>query len=92
MQIGAMNHPARDPVAEIHWIGDEGVFPLPPARLCDDFPEINVPLEPYTNDFAGVLAQILRPNVYGYDLDAPRIADVRRHRLGRDLHPPGAGP
>ncbi len=24
MQIGAMNHPARDPVAEIHWIGDHG--------------------------------------------------------------------
>jgi hypothetical protein len=56
--------------------GDEGVFPLPPARLCDDFPEITVPLEPCTNDFAGVLAQILRPNVYGYDLDAPDIAYV----------------
>jgi sugar phosphate isomerase/epimerase len=24
MQIGAMNHPARDPVAEIDWIGDHG--------------------------------------------------------------------
>jgi len=24
MQIGAMNHPARDPVAETHWIGDHG--------------------------------------------------------------------
>jgi len=56
--------------------GDEGVLPLPPARLGDDFPEVTVPLEPYTNDFAGVLAQILRPNVYGYDLDAPRIAYV----------------
>jgi hypothetical protein len=56
--------------------GDEGVWPLLPDRLCNDFPEITVPLEPYTNDFAGVLAQILRPNVYGYDLDAPRIAYV----------------
>lgn len=45
-----------------------------PARLCDNFPEITVPLEPYTHDFAGVLAQILHPNVYGYDLDAPDIA------------------
>ena len=25
-----------------------------PARLCEDFPEITVPLEPYTSDFAGV--------------------------------------
>lgn len=56
--------------------GDEGVLPLLPDRLCDDFPEITVPLEPYTNDFAGVLAQILRPNVYGYDLDAPSIAYI----------------
>ena len=24
MQIGAMNHPARDVVAEIDWIGDQG--------------------------------------------------------------------
>ena len=56
--------------------GAEGVLPMLPDRLCDDFPEITVPLEPYTNDFAGVLAQILRPNVYGYDLDAPRIAYV----------------
>ena len=56
--------------------GEEGKLPLLPDRLCDDFPEITVPLEPYTNDFAGVLAQILRPILYGYDLDAPRIAYV----------------
>ena len=24
MQIGVMNHPARDPIAEIEWIGDHG--------------------------------------------------------------------
>jgi hypothetical protein len=47
-----------------------------PERLCNDFPELTVPLEPYTEDFAGVLAQILRPNVYGYSLDAPNIAYV----------------
>lgn len=56
--------------------GEDGKLPLLPDRLCNDFPEVTVPLEPYTNDFAGVLAQILRPNVYGYDLDAPRIAYV----------------
>ena len=47
-----------------------------PERLCEEFPEITVPLEPYTKDFAGVLAQILRPNVYGYSLDAPDIAYI----------------
>jgi hypothetical protein len=56
--------------------GEEGILPMLPARLCQDFPEITVPLEPYTNDFAGVLAQILRPSVYGYDLDAPDIAYI----------------
>jgi hypothetical protein len=56
--------------------GEEGTLPLLPDRLSDDFPEITVPLESYTSDFAGVVAQILRPNVYGYDLDAPRIAYV----------------
>lgn len=54
---------------------EEGTFPMLPARLCDDFPEITVPLEPYTEDFAGVLAQILRPNA-GYSLDAPDIAYI----------------
>lgn len=57
-------------------VGEEGTVPMMPARLCDDFPEITVPLEPYTNDFAGVLAQILRPNVYGYSLDAPEVAYI----------------
>ena len=56
--------------------GEEGKLPLLPDRLCDDFPEITVPLEPYTKDFAGVLAQILRPVLYGYSLDAPDIAYV----------------
>ena len=47
-----------------------------PAQLCDKSPEITVPLEPYTEDFDGILAQILRPNVYGYSLDAPGIAYI----------------
>lgn len=54
--------------------GDEGVMPMLPDRLCNDFPEITVPLEPYTNDFAGLVTQILRPDLYGYGLDAPDIA------------------
>ena len=57
-------------------LSEEGTSPMMPARLCDDFPEITVPLEPHTEDFAGVVAQILRPNVYGYSLDAPDIAYI----------------
>jgi hypothetical protein len=57
-------------------VGEEGTVPMMPPRLCDEFPEITVPLEPYTKDFAGVLAQILRPNVYAYSLDAPEIAYI----------------
>lgn len=64
--------PVRLPAEE----GEDGILPMLPARLCDDFPEITMPLEPYTKDFAGVLAQVLRPNVYGYDLDAPDIAYI----------------
>ena len=56
--------------------GEEGILPMLPARLCETILEITVPLESYTNDFAGVLAKILRPNVYGYSLDAPNIAYV----------------
>jgi hypothetical protein len=56
--------------------GEEGTSPMLPERLCNDFPELTVPPEPYTEDFAGVLAQILRPNVCGYSLDAPNIAYV----------------
>ena len=47
-----------------------------PDRLCEIFPEVIRPLEPFTNDHVGLLAQILRPNVYGYQLDAPEIAYV----------------
>jgi sugar phosphate isomerase/epimerase len=40
MQIGAMNHPARDPVAEIDWIGDHGFdsvdFTLEPPAADPD--------------------------------------------------------
>ena len=55
---------------------EEGVMPMLPARLCEKIPEIPETLRPYTNDFAGVVAQILRPILYGYSLAAPDIAYV----------------
>jgi len=57
-------------------VGEDGTLPMLPPRLRDDFPEIAAPLEPYTRDFAGVLAQVLHPNVYGYGLEAPDIAYI----------------
>jgi len=48
--------------------------PMSPAGLCDRIPEIRNLLSPLTKDVAGLLSQILRPNVYGYDLEAPEIA------------------
>jgi hypothetical protein len=38
MQIGAMNHPARDPTAEIEWIGRNG------------FEFVDLTLEPFAAD------------------------------------------
>lgn len=48
--------------------------PMSPRALVDAVPEIESLLCPYTSDFAGVLTQVLRPNFYGYNLDAPDIA------------------
>jgi hypothetical protein len=48
--------------------------PMSPAQLCDSVPEIKYLLSPFTKDVAGLISQILRPNVYGYDLGAPEIA------------------
>ena len=48
--------------------------PMSPAELCDRVPEIENLLSPFTKDVAGLLSQILRPDVYGYDLEAPEIA------------------
>ena len=49
-------------------------FPASPARLCDMVPAIPQLLGEFTDDPAGPLSQILRPEVYGYDLEAPDIA------------------
>jgi hypothetical protein len=48
--------------------------PMSPAELCESIPAIKRLLSPFTKDVAGLLSQILRPNVYGYDLEAPEIA------------------
>jgi hypothetical protein len=48
--------------------------PMSPAQLCDRVPEIKHLLSPFIKDVAGLLSQILRPNVYGYNLEAPEIA------------------
>jgi hypothetical protein len=59
----------RFPVASIDY-----QVPMDPAQLCDSVPEIKSVLESYTRDVSGLLSQILRPNLYGYDLGAPDVA------------------
>jgi hypothetical protein len=51
-----------------------GLHPTLPARLCDTVPAIREVLNPFTNDPIGVLSQILRPNVYGYDFEEWQVA------------------
>ncbi len=63
--------PLRMPVES-----DEERLPALPKRLCELVPAINEHLTAYTKDCAGVLTQILRPGLHGYDLDAPDIAYV----------------
>ena len=40
MQIGVMNHPARDPISEIKWIGENGFdfvdFTIEPSATDQD--------------------------------------------------------
>jgi hypothetical protein len=45
-----------------------------PSQLCETIPEIRELLRPYTKDFAGLLTQILCPDIYGYDFETPFIA------------------
>lgn len=53
---------------------DESLSPATPARICETVPVIPHRLGEFTDDPAGLLTQILRPGVHGYDLDAPDIA------------------
>jgi hypothetical protein len=54
--------------------GGQRRFPATPARLCELVPALPEVLSPFTDDPAGLLAQILRPKGAGYDLEAPDIA------------------
>jgi hypothetical protein len=49
-------------------------IPMSPAQLCDNIAGIKNLLSSFASDCPGLLSQILRPNVYGYDLEAPEIA------------------
>ncbi len=49
-------------------------IPMSPAELCDSIPEITNLLSRFTGDCSALLSQIIRPNLYGYDLEAPEIA------------------
>jgi hypothetical protein len=55
-------------------IGDEFRFPATPDGLCEMVPAIRQVLGQFTCDAAGLLSQVLRPGVYGYDLAARDIA------------------
>jgi hypothetical protein len=54
--------------------GPRGKFPAFPTRLCEMVPAIPEVLSPFTNDPASLLSQVLRPNVYGYDLEEWQVA------------------
>lgn len=45
-----------------------------PSQLCETIPEICELLRPYTKDCSGLLAQILCPDVYGYDFETSFFA------------------
>jgi hypothetical protein len=56
--------------------GNEERLPPSPTRLCEMVPAIPQVLGRFTSDHSGLLSQILRPNVYGYDLETSDIAYV----------------
>jgi hypothetical protein len=66
--------PIRLPVDEEEEDGEAGMVPAFPDRLCEMVPALRQVLSPYTHDHAGLLSQILRPNVWGYDLEEWNIA------------------
>jgi sugar phosphate isomerase/epimerase len=57
MKIGAMNHPARDPLREIEWFGQNG------------FDFVDLTLEPPSADPADLNIQAVRAVLDGYGLD-----------------------
>jgi hypothetical protein len=65
IRLTSLRMPAED---------DDGRRPASPARLCEMAPAIKDVLSRYTHDHAGLLTQVLHPNLYGYDLETPSIA------------------
>lgn len=57
MKIGAMNHPGRDPLAEIEWIGEQG------------FDFVDLTLEPPAADPAEVDSEKVRRLLAAHGLD-----------------------
>jgi hypothetical protein len=54
--------------------GEPKRFPATPGRLCEMLPAVREVLGRFTTDPAGLLSQILRPNLYGYDLEEWHVA------------------
>ena len=68
---------------------DTDRVPTSPKRLCEMIPAISAVLRPFTKDAPGVVAQILRPHLYGYNLEEPDIAYVGGDpMLIQNLHKP----
>lgn len=66
--------------------------PASPRRLCEMLPAISELLSGFTTDQSGVLTQILHPNLYGYNLDAPDIAYIGGDpMLIQNPHDPACG-
>lgn len=76
-------HPSEPPYSLVPLVpiripaeSDTEKIPASPRRLCERIPAVSELLAGFTSDQPGVLTQILRPDLYGYDLDTPDIAYV----------------
>jgi uncharacterized membrane protein (DUF485 family) len=55
-------------------VSEDDPIPMSPEQLRDNIPEIKELLALFTSDSSGLLSQIIRRNLHGYDLEAPDIA------------------
>ena len=82
MQIGAMNHPARDPVAEIDWIGQYGFdfvdFTLEPPAADPDQIDVDAIRAVLDRHNLGVVAHTAYylPNVDDVSTSGPTCTDA----------------
>ena len=81
MQIGAMNHPARNPVAEIDWFGEHGFdfvdFTLEPPAADPDQIDVAAIIAALDRHHLGVVAH----TAYFLPLASP-FAAIRQACLG----------